>query len=227
MSGTTETDKETSQETNGFRTGLDLLNEQQAASAAVSPEAALNPKATGAPVPWRPPEPFSERWKNLVLDVVDPNRSAQPADVAWFFYRCHRLGLDPLAEQAHFLWIRGRPKFYVGIHGARTLAEKTGERGGEAVVEILREKDALVGVTMRVERVRWHGDRFQVTPYTATARLNEYRPKRDFKPGDPWLDKPELMLEKCAAMLAYRKAFPEVLGDIYVREELDSAEDRT
>ncbi len=194
------------------------------------------PALAGAPIAyveglepevWTAPKPFTKRWEALVLDLVDPQRSATSADVAWFFYRCQRLGLDPLAEQAHFLWIHGRPRFYVGIHGARTLAEKTGERGSEHPAVVERAEDgSLLAITVTVERVRWRGNETQTSTYVGRAPMEEYRPKREFKPGDRWHDAPEGMLEKCAAMLAYRKAFPEVLGDVYVREELEATEER-
>lgn len=204
-----------------FESALDRYNREHPGEAA-SP-LAVAPSASAPAQAWTPPTAWTERWHELVLDIIDPQRKASATDIALFFYRCRQLNLDPLAKQAHLLWLAGRPQLYIGIHGARAIAERTGQRGDEFVSAVQKEGDKVVSVTVTVERVRWTGDRYYKASYTGTARIGEYRPKREFKPGDPWVEKPELMLEKCAAMLALRKGFPEVLSDVYVREELEVA----
>jgi hypothetical protein len=61
--------------------------------------------------------------------------------------------------------------------------------------------------------------------YSATARYNEYVPA----PGQDhmWKRMPHVMLGKCAEALALRKAFPQQLGGLYVKEELEARPDFT
>jgi hypothetical protein len=80
------------------------------------------------------------------------------------------------------------------------------------------DKDARTA-TVTVYRLT-RGTRYA---YSATARYNEYVP--DPGPngrGDVmWKRMPHVMLGKCAEALALRKAFPQQLGGLYVKEELE------
>ena len=170
---------------------------------------------------WHPPVEWTDGWRNLVLDLVDPDRKLTPLETAYFFARAQKLGLDPLARQIFPVKLNGRMEPFVGIHGIRMLAERTGERGSESVTG----KSAVEGqesVTVTVERVR-NG---AISRYPFTAKAKEFAQP---KPTDParlaawerssWATKPEVMLTKCAAANAYRMAFPEVLGGLYIPEE--------
>ena len=184
------------------------------------PLAAAPAAAESAITDWTPPKEWSQGWRNLVLDLVDPQRGLTDLETAYFFARAQKLGLDPLARQIFPVKLAGRMEPFVGIHGIRMLAERTGQRGSERVTSrFYNPPDSEVpsAIEVTVERVR-DG---KVASYPFTARLTEFAQKNS-PPGSSWAAKPEVMLTKCAAANAYRMAFPEVLGGLYIPEEVGS-----
>ncbi len=204
-----------------FKTAAQLVRE--AADRAAPPVAPA--KDDLAVVDWTPPKEWTKGWRDLVLDLVDPDRKLTDLEVAYFFARSAKLGLDPLARQIFPVKLQGRMEPFVGIHGIRMLAERTGERTGESVTDRFYQDDkngVLTGVEVTVTR--------KDHPYVFTARMTEFAP-REPPPSDvarheswarsSWATKPEVMLTKCAAANAYRMAFPEVLGGLYIPEETE------
>lgn len=166
---------------------------------------------------WKPPAEWTDGWRNLVLDLVDPERHLTDLETAYFFARAQKLGLDPLARQIFPVKLSGRMEPFVGIHGIRMLAERTGERAGEQVTA--RTYDAqgvLTSVEVTIQRKNAGG----ISLYVFTARASEFGQKNS-PPGSSWASKPEVMLTKCAAANAYRMGFPEVLGGLYIPEEVE------
>ena len=163
-------------------------------------------------VDWKPPVEWSSGWRNLVLDLVDPERHLTDVETAYFFARAHKLGLDPLARQIFPVKLSGRMEPFVGIHGIRMLAERTGEREGEHVTARTYEEGHLTSIEVTVSR-KGH-------LYVFNARMDEFA-QRNAPPGSAWASKPEVMLTKCAAANAYRMGFPEVLGGLYIPEEVE------
>jgi phage recombination protein Bet len=162
---------------------------------------------------WSPPKEWSDGWRNLVLDLVDPERHLTDLETAYFFARAAKLGLDPLARQIFPVKLQGRMEPFVGIHGIRMLAERTGEREGEMVTARTYDmQEKLTSVEVTVKR-RGHA-------YVFTARMDEFAPKVVVEKSS-WQTKPEVMLTKCAAANCYRMAFPEVLGGLYIPEEVE------
>ena len=219
------------------------LKARQDASAGL----AMGPATASAEIAeWSPPKEWSRQWQDLALDLIDPERKLSALEVAYFFTRAKALSLDPLARQIFPVKLNGRMEPFVGIHGIRMLAERTGQRGSESVTEIVRPlvqgtgstEGAPLSVTVTVERVR-NG---AVSRYPFTAKATEFAQKEPPltipNPGgtpDPmtnplhrawerssWATKPEVMLTKCAAANAYRMAFPEVLGGLYIPEEIEA-----
>ncbi|MCI4357362.1 MAG: recombinase RecT [Thermoplasmata archaeon] len=164
-------------------------------------------------IDWTPPKEWSRGWRDLVLDLVDPQRQLTDVETAYFFARAKALALDPLARQIFPVKLNGRMEPFVGIHGIRMLAERTGERGSEAVTlrTYAGEMPALVSVEVTVWR--------KGNAYAFKANMAEFAQKNSL-PGSSWAVKPEVMLTKCAAANAYRMAFPEVLGGLYIVEEV-------
>ncbi len=204
-----------------FRTGVEVAEEQGID--------VRGPPAgeTGVAV-WKPPTEWSRPWQDLVLDLVDPERRLTTLEVAYFFTRAKKLGLDPLARQIFPVKMQGRMEPFVGIHGIRELAERTGERGSERVVERTYEPgdpSKPASVTVAVDRVR----KGQLSTYTFTAKMAEFAQKEPPAGTNlhlaweksSWATKPEVMLTKCAAANAYRMGFPEVLGGLFIPEEID------
>ena len=174
---------------------------------------------------------WSQDQINLITRTVA--KGSTPDELALFLYTANRVGLDPLTKQIHFIKRRQWDKTtggYVevgttqtGIDGYRAIAERTGELAGE--------DDAVFD-----DEAQIHPNKASVTVYrfvkgqrvsfTASARWVEYVQKHP-KTGDVmglWAKMPYGMLAKCAAALAYRKAFPFNLSGLYTNEEMTQAD---
>ncbi|MCI4332044.1 MAG: recombinase RecT, partial [Thermoplasmata archaeon] len=176
-----------------------------AASATPTSMAAAPAVAESEMEVWKPAPEWSTKWRNLVLDLVDPERKLSDLETAYFFARAQKLGLDPLARQIFPIRVQGRIEPFVGIHGIRMLAERTGQRGSEKVIDWTYDKDRSrpYSVTVSVERLR--GGRYCL--YQFTALMGEFRPANPPEKSS-WSTHPEMMLVKCATANAYRMAFP-------------------
>jgi hypothetical protein len=126
--------------------------------------------------------------------------------------------VHPLDRLIHFTKRGGRYTPITSIDFLRGRAHDTGEMAGSD--DVVFDKDARTA-TVTVYRLT-RGTRYA---YSATARYGEYVP--DPGPngrGDVmWKRMPHVMLGKCAEALALRKAFPQQLGGLYVKEELEQA----
>jgi phage recombination protein Bet len=152
----------------------------------------------------------------LVKQTVAPG--ATPAELELYLYDCQRRNVHPLDRLIHFTKRAGRYTPITSIDFLRGRAHDTGEMAGSD--DPVFDKDARTA-TVTVYRLT-RGTRYA---YSATARYNEYVP--DPGPngrGDVmWKRMPHVMLGKCAEALALRKAFPQQLGGLYVKEELEQA----
>ena len=170
---------------------------------------------TLAPMPTTPP-PVTRDQLDLIKHTVAAG--ATDAELKLFLYDCERRGVHPLDRLIHFTKRGGRYTPVVGIDFLRTRAADTGEMAGSD--DAVFDKDARTA-TVTVYRLT-RGTRYA---YTATARYDEYVP--DAGPnlrGDTlWRKMPHVMLGKCAEALALRKAFPQQLAGLYVKEELEQA----
>lgn len=131
---------------------------------------------------------------------------------------CSRTKLDPFAKQIYLVKRNGKMAVQTGIDGYRVIAERSGVYAGsdDAVFDNEQEPNkATVTVHKIVAGMR--------CAFTATARWDEYCPAsgQDFM----WKKMPCVMLSKVAEALALRKAFPADLSGLYVKEEMDQAED--
>lgn len=169
---------------------------------------------------WTPPKEWSRQWQDLALDLVDPERKLTPLEVAYFFTRAKALSLDPLARQIFPVKLGGRMEPFVGIHGIRMLAERTGERGSEMVTARTFETNSTALASVEVTVWRQRPGKERPDQFVFTARMSEFAQK-NAPPGSSWASKPEVMLTKCAAANAYRMGFPEVLGGLYIPEEVE------
>ena len=159
--------------------------------------------------------------KDLIKRTIA--KGATDDELQLFILMAARKGLDPFGNEIYFTKHRnkdGSEKMTVitGIGGYRKIADRTGKYAGndEPVFdkEDPRPSKATVTVWKLVGGVR--------CPFTATARWKEYYPG-DTK-GFKWNQSPCLMLGKCAEALALRKAFPDEMSGLYVKEEMDQVE---
>lgn len=147
------------------------------------------------------------------------------AEFKVFVLDAKRRGLDPFAKQI-YAWKGegGKLTTQVSIDGMRTLAERTGKyRGqlgpfwcgddGEWVDKWLSNK-APTACKVAVLRAGFR------EPMWGFARTAAYAKNNTF-----WNKMPDVMVAKVAESVALRKTFPQVLGGIYIPEEIDSAPD--
>lgn len=174
-----------------------------------------------------PDTPPGKRLTSGQIDLIK-NTVAEGAtddELKLFLYTAQRRGLDPLAQQIHFIKRRrqvdGQWKSFgtiqVGIDGFRAIADRTGKlagikRGG------IYEDGKLVAAWAKVWRNDWQ------EPAEETVRFEEYVQTKDGKAMGLWATKPETMLKKCAEAAALRMAFPQNLSGLYTPDEMSQAD---
>lgn len=160
--------------------------------------------------------PIQSNWTaeqmKLITDVVA--RGATPDELKLFLYRCENLGLDPLKPgQIYFIKYGSGPgTIVVGIEGFRTRAAKTGKLSGINRGALRDSEGKLVGAFAEVHRSDWSHPAREEVP------LAEYNTGK----GN-WTKMPETMIKKVAEAAALRMAFPDDLGGVYTKEEMDQA----
>lgn len=158
-----------------------------------------------------------EQYK-LITDVVAKN--ATPDELKLFLYRCQHMGLDPLKPgMVHFIKYKSDTPgvIVVGIEGFRSIAGRTGKVSG---VErgVHRDNDGkVVAGWCKVYRSDWTHPAHEEVPF------NEYYKSTRNQDG-PWDKMPATMIKKVAEAAALRMAFPDDLGGVYERSEMDQAE---
>ena len=155
------------------------------------------------------------------------------SQVKLFAKVCAEKGLSPFSKQIHLIPRRSsngmQYTFQTSIDGYRLIAERTGKYAGSddyVFDEGLTEYEMLKAgrnrpttATATVYKILPNGQTF---PIKATARWDEYYPGDRL--GFMWKKMSFLMLGKCSEALALRKAFPEALGGIYTKEEMQQAD---
>lgn len=151
----------------------------------------------------------------LITSVVAKN--ATPDELKLFLYRCKNMNLDPLKPgQIYFIkYGTGPGTIVVGIEGFRSKAAQTGKLSGIKRGVIRNDKGACIGAWAEVYRVDWQH------PAREEVSLAEYDTGKN-----QWAKMPETMIKKVAEAATLRMAFPDDLGGIYTKEEMDQA-DRT
>jgi phage recombination protein Bet len=163
-----------------------------------------------------------------VRDTLAPELNN--SELSLFALVADRSGLDPFAKQIYAIKRAGRVTFQTGIDGYRSIAARTGQYEGSSDAEFGEWTDAPFPhpVSCTVIVYRWqNGRRIE---QAGTAWWDEYYPGEKGKvPSGPrdtgymWLTKPRVMISKVAEAIALRKAFPYLLADLYVREEMEAA----
>lgn len=156
-------------------------------------------------------------------------QNASPSDLAFFFHRAQRTGLDPFARQIYMIERGGRYGIQTSIDGLRIVAQRSGEYAGQTAPYWCGEDgnwaDVWLGKTAPfAAKIGVYRKGF-AEPTWAVARLDSYCPMgRDGKPMGLWQKMPDVMLAKCAEALALRKAFPNDLSGLYTDDEMDQAD---
>jgi len=174
------------------------------------------------------PRIYHDLIKKQVLGVDKSGWERPFEDLMLFMYVAKRTGLDPLARQIYavYRWDYRTGKevmtIQAGIDGLRVVAQRTGEYGGSDDAVFVEKDDKPLKATVTVYKVHKRtGERMAVV---ASARYGEYVQEKDGKPMGMWAKMPFNQLAKCAEALALRKAFPNVLSNVYSSDEMGQAE---
>ena len=144
-------------------------------------------------------------------------KDATDDELALFVHDCARQGVHPLDKLIHFTKRKGKYTPITSIDFFRIRAGDSGECVGSDDA-IFTGTPGTASFEARVTVYRLvQGQR---GPFSATARWTEYKPDEDFM----WKKMPHVMLAKCAEALALRKAFPKQLAGLYVKEEMEQAD---
>jgi phage recombination protein Bet len=161
-----------------------------------------------------PNQTWTPDQMRLITEVVA--RGATPDELKLFLYRCQNMGLDPLKPgQIHFVKYGNSPgTIVVGIEGFRVKAHRTGKCAGIKRGVLRNAQGDCIGAWSEAYRSDWqHPARVEVS-------LAEYSTGKG-----PWAKMPESMIQKVAEAAALRMAFPDDLGGVYTKEEMDQAAD--
>lgn len=161
-----------------------------------------------------PSAQFTTDQQQLIRDTVA--KGATPDEMKLFLYRCQIMKLDPLKPgMIHFVKYGSAPGvMVVGIDGFRSIASRTGQMSGIKRGVNLDAKGNLISAWAEVYRKDW------------AAPAREEVPFAEYNTGKgPWAKMPQTMLKKVAECAALRMAFPDDLGGVYERAEMDQAAD--
>lgn len=141
-----------------------------------------------------------------------------------FIEVAQRTGLNPFAKQIYAVVRQGQMTVQTGVDGYRLIAQRTGEYAGQrgpewcgpdgewrdVWLDDIPPKAARVGVLR-------HGF---LEPVWGVALTKSYQSSS----SPLWKTMPEVMIAKCAEVLALRKAFPQELSGLYGEEEMHQAD---
>lgn len=169
------------------------------------------------------------------VDLIRRTLAAGATDdeLALFIGHCNRTGLDPFARQIYLVprksqvngqWVEVHQTM-VSIDGARLIAQRDEKYRGQTPTEWCADDGKWVDawlsndppVAARVAVI--HAD-YPDRPVWGIARYGAYvQTRKDGSPNTFWARMPEVMLAKCAEMLAMRKAFQQDLSGLVIEEE--------
>jgi phage recombination protein Bet len=166
-----------------------------------------------------------------LYDRLDPLKAAlgvadlSVPELQLFAMVAHRTGLDPFTRQIYAIKRAGKVTHQTGIDGYRSVAERTHEYLGsdEPTYETpcpCGQKPEGHPAVARVVVHRAHASG-HVVDQTGVARWHELVPPSG--QDSMWIKMPFNQLAKCAEAQGLRKAFPRVLGGVYIAEEMAQA----
>ena len=159
-----------------------------------------------------------QNWtpEQLALITNTVAKGASHDELKLFLYRCQNLGLDPLKPgQIYFIKYGISPgTIVIGIEGFRLRAVRTGKLSGIKRGSIKNDKGSLIGAWAEVYRSDWKEcarEEVDLVEYSTGKAM--------------WAKMPSTMIKKVAEAAALRMAFPDDLGGVYTKEEMDQAEE--
>lgn len=175
----------------------------------------------------RAPLSFTPEQAQMIRNTYANGASEEEFHVLLAIAKAKRL--NPLLGQVHFIkrWTQDRGEVWAaqtGIDGFRSIAEDTGLYDGQDEPEFhYVDGESKKGILLAKVRV-YRKDISRA--FVGVAHFAEYAQRR--KEGQltrMWAEKPHILVAKCAESLAFRKAFPQELGDLYTAEEMSRAQE--
>lgn len=180
---------------------------------------------------------WSPETVRLLREQIAPDLT--PAEMDVFLAVCRHRGLNPLDPgQIYAIKRRDRESnskkmvIQTGVDGFRLMAERTGQYIGQTQTywagrdgrwsEVWLGDGPPSAAKVGVKRRDWPETQW------AVARLQSYvqRVRRDngMVPTSQWQKMPDVMLAKCAEVLAFRKAFPQIFDNVLADVEVTTDE---
>jgi phage recombination protein Bet len=150
-------------------------------------------------------------------------RDLSDSELKVFLMFCTRSGLDPFTKEIYAIKRAGRMTIQTSIDGLRLIADRTGCYAPGPEPTFTYDADSrLISATSYVKKMTIDGTWHIVS---ACAHFSEYAQRgRDGKLCGLWGTMGHCMLSKCAEGLAIRKCFPGRTDKLYLKEEMDQAE---
>ncbi len=173
--------------------------------------------------------PSNNHLSREQIDLIKKTvaKDATDLELQFFVARCDKTQLDPLSHQIWFTKRKGVMSIQTGIDGYRLIGDRTGRYAGQdgpwwcgkdgQWVDVWLRSEHPEAARVVVKKVLPTGD---IGTFPGVALWAEYGDNAD---GFMWKKMPAGQLAKCAEALALRKAFPQEMSGIYVREEMDQA----
>ena len=193
---------------------------------------AIVPQTAGQDAISRPVVPALTREDVETLKATKC-KDATDSELKLFMATCSRTGLDPFANQIHFVKRGGQAaSFQVGIDGFRLVAERTGKYAGQegpfwcgddgVWKDVWLPDEQPVAARVGVIRTDFQKVLFGTAKFKAFAATT-----KSGELNSIWRKMPDLMIAKCAEALALRRAFPNELSGIYAPEEMAQSYNET
>lgn len=149
-------------------------------------------------------------------------KGATDLELQMFVNLCNTKRLDPMTRQIYGIKTeRGGLQMFASIDGLRVIAQRSGEYAGQVGpfwcgpdgewTDVWLQAERPAAAKVGVLRKGW------TEPMWGVATLRSYG-----KSSPTWNAMADVMLAKCAESIALRKAFPDDLSGLYVREEFDT-----
>lgn len=151
-------------------------------------------------------------------------RGATDNELALFVNLCNAKRLDPFTRQIYGIKTgNGGLQMFASIDGLRVIAQRSGQYAGQMGpfwcgtdgqwTDVWLAQEPPAAAKVGVLRKGWP------EPMWGVATMASYG-----KQSPTWKQMPDMMLAKCAESVALRKAFPDDISGLYVREEFGDAE---
>lgn len=163
---------------------------------------------------------YTDEEIELVKNTVA--KGSTDEELALFLHQAQRSGLDPLSKQIYFVKYGTTVSIQTGVDGLRTIAQRTGEYGGQVGpywcdmtgqwFDVWLQATPPAAAKVGIMRIGFDQPLYRVATWAEFAGTSTF-----------WKRMPSQMLAKVAESQALRAAFPQELSGLYSSDEMDQA----